>query len=168
MGQRGKLRKSDEQRALMGGIAAMRQERKSIPRLFDAEPMTKAPPPPEWLPGPVAEKEWRKQAAAMVKAGMLYETDLTMLGMYCTTFNKITDAIADGKNIKPFQMTQFTTLAAALGFAPKWRERMDSVEQNRKAQRAGKQGSKASKEATSQAQPRKQGGGFARFRAGSP
>lgn len=109
--------------------------------------------PPRYLPK-VAKQEWNRIAPALLERGLLMETDVSLLGLYCTAYagyRECADIVATegqtvlfetstrtGKSVKRIKNPAATLMqehgrtmlavAARFGFSPKDRELIDGTD----------------------------------------
>jgi phage terminase small subunit len=83
--------------------------------------LTALPAPPDWLPNEVARQEWQKVGAALVDRGMVDDTRLMTLGIYCALTGRITQKFQAGETPAAHLVAQHSKLAKELGIlgAPK-------------------------------------------------
>lgn len=129
--QRGRPRKTAEQKRLSGTAQPCRilpEDENTRPA---AEALTYVPPVPTHLAGhPHASDQWTWLAPLLVRNGSLAEQDLNTLANLCLTQGQII-AAALGEITEPRGIhARYKQYGAALGLAPAWRQRVKISDDN--------------------------------------
>lgn len=80
--------------------------------------LSKAPPPPSWLPNSHAVKEWNRLAAILTANKLLTEGGLSAFGMLCSLHGKLVQLWAAGESPTGHMLAQYRALINDFGLTP--------------------------------------------------
>lgn len=82
-------------------------------------PLTVAPPPPKWLTGDEAQREWGRLAPALVAARLLHAGNVAMLAQLCALHASLAHALSWEREPNLSLLNTYRSLAKALGLLAK-------------------------------------------------
>jgi phage terminase small subunit len=109
-------------------------------QLFVEEPLTEAPPPPDWLPNAHAMREWNRLAPILAVNKLLTESSMQSLGVLCACYGKIVQLYAAGESPNASQLAQYRGMAAEFGLTPLSQSRLKPNAEPEKENRFSKHG----------------------------